>query len=422
MEPLRHITNSGFGAVIFRRTLADVKKPGSLLDTSLPLYGQNGGRLRQQPDLLWKFSSGAKIVFGHLEYDKTVLDWQGAQIALICFDELTHFTHAQFFYMLSRNRSTCGVRPYVRATTNPDADSWVAELIAWWINQDTGLPISERAGVLRWFARVGDAIVWANSKAELEIRYPGSEPKSLTFIPAKLDDNAILLANDPGYRANLMALQFVDRERLLLGNWKIRPSAGLYFRRSWCQVIDAAPPLVHIVRGWDLAATPKTDTNDPDATCATKIGRLADGRFIVLHHLHMYGSPGDVERELKNTASADTKGVSIALPQDPAQAGKSQMANLAKLLAGYDARFKPVTGDKLTRFKSFSAQAEAGNVLVLRGPWNEQWFSALEAFGPDVKHDDDADSTSEAFNALLVEPDVPIVMPFSSSVARDIPG
>jgi hypothetical protein len=32
--------------------------------------------------------------------------------------------------MTSRNRSTCGVRPYIRATCNPDADSWVADFLA----------------------------------------------------------------------------------------------------------------------------------------------------------------------------------------------------------------------------------------------------------------------------------------------------
>jgi hypothetical protein len=33
---------------------------------------------------------------------------EGAQIALICFDELTHFTAHQFFFLVSRNRSTGG--------------------------------------------------------------------------------------------------------------------------------------------------------------------------------------------------------------------------------------------------------------------------------------------------------------------------
>ena len=32
-------------------------------------------------------------------------------------------------------------------------DSWVATLIAWWIDQETGYPIAERSGVVRWVAR-----------------------------------------------------------------------------------------------------------------------------------------------------------------------------------------------------------------------------------------------------------------------------
>lgn len=428
LEALRHIENAAFGAVIFRRTLVDVRKQGSLLDTSIPLYGQFGASLRQSGgELLWRFPSGAKIAFGHLEHDKTVLDWQGAQIPLIGFDELTHFSRAQFFYMLSRNRSTCGVKPYVRATSNPDSESWVTELISWWIDQKTGYAIPERSGIVRYFIRVNDTLVWADTDQELRSAHPGCEPKSLTFIMSTLADNAILMQRDPGYRANLMALTTVERERLLGdpkrgGNWKIRNAAGLFFKRAWCQVVDVAPPTVKKVRGWDLAGTVKTENNDPDATAGTKIGQLTDGRFIVLHHEHLYGSPGDVEVALKNTASSDGKDVSIALPQDPAQAGKAQVANLAKLLVGYDVRFRLASGDKITRFNAFSAQAQAGNVLVLRGPWNEHWFGALEAFGPDVKHDDDADSTSEAFNALNQGVHVPIVMPFSSSQARDIPG
>ena len=33
--------------------------------------------------LEWKFPSGAKVKFSHLEHDKTVLEWQGAQLPLI---------------------------------------------------------------------------------------------------------------------------------------------------------------------------------------------------------------------------------------------------------------------------------------------------------------------------------------------------
>ena len=412
LEPLRNIANKGFSAVIFRRTLADVRKAGSLLDTSLPLYGSLGGSLRQDT-LTWSFGGGGKIAFGHLEHEKTVLDWQGAQITLICFDELTHFTAHQFFYMVSRNRSTCGVRPYIRATTNPDSGPAVAQLIAWWIDPRTGTPIPQRAGVVRWFARIGEALHWADSAAALQARYPGCLPKSLTFIPAKLSDNAVLTSADPGYRANLMALDNVERERLLGGNWKIRPAAGLYFQRRWTPQIDAAqvPALLRTVRGWDLAATPKTESNEPDWTAGTKIGRCAAGRFFVLDHRRMRGSPHEVEDELKRTAVSDGTDVEISIPQDPGQAGKAQASAYIRLLAGFTVRTSPearmlrdsaspsAVSAKMTRFGPFSAQAQGGNVFVVRGDWNDVWFAQLEAF-PAALHDDDADATSRAFNAF----------------------
>jgi predicted phage terminase large subunit-like protein len=398
LAPLRHIYTPGFNAVVFRRTLADSKKPGSIVDTSKTLYPEHGAELNTQA-LEWRFPSGAKVVFGHLEHELTVLDWQGAQVPLLLFDELTHFSRAQFFYMLSRNRSTCGVRPYVRATTNPDADSWVAEFISWWIDQEMGMPIVERAGVLRWFVRVGDVIIWGDTKEELQELHPDSEPKSVTFIPAKLEDNAILTRADPGYKANLLALPFVERERLLGGNWRIRPSSGLYFRRSWCEIVDVVPIGTTFVRGWDLAATPKTDSNDPDLTAGCKIGRMPDGRFVVADHRRLRAGPHEVEKELRTTAEIDGVVCAISLPQDPGQAGKAQALALTRLLAGFNVRTAPVTGDKLTRFNPFSAQAEAGNVVVLRGLWNEAWFTQLEGF-PEVTHDDDVDATSQAFNAL----------------------
>jgi hypothetical protein len=33
----------------------------------------------------WRWRRGGKIKFAHLQFDSTVFDWQGAQIALICF-------------------------------------------------------------------------------------------------------------------------------------------------------------------------------------------------------------------------------------------------------------------------------------------------------------------------------------------------
>src|SRR5690606_29561700 len=228
LEPLRHITTvPGFGAVIFRRTSVQVRNEGGLWDESETIYGPLGLRPREST-LEWEHTpTGNAVKFAHLEHEKNVLDWQGAQIALIGFDELTHFEAKQFWYMLSRNRSTCGVRPYIRATTNPDADSWVADLIAWWIDQDSASPtygqaIPERAGAIRWFVRLAGEIEWGDTPGELLAKYPGVEPKSLTFIPSSLEDNPALTSKDPGYRANLLALDPVEQARLLQGNWKAR--------------------------------------------------------------------------------------------------------------------------------------------------------------------------------------------------------
>lgn len=407
LEPLRHINTPGFGAVFFRRNTTQIRNEGGLWDESEHLYPRLGAQPKTH-NLQWSFPSGVSLTMAHLEYDKTVQNYQGSQIPLICFDELTHFSAKQFWYMLSRNRSMCGVKPYIRATCNPDADSWVAEFIAWWIDQDTGIAIPERSGVVRWFVRIGDTIRWADTEEELaEYTMPGENgvdvpipAKSATFIAAKLTDNKALMAADPGYMANLMALSRVDRERLLGGNWKIRPSAGLYFKRGWVEVVDTAPAGLRIVRGWDLAATAENGENDPDWTCGTKMGVALDGTYYVLDHIAERESPSGVEALLKNTASSDGVAVQVDLPQDPGQAGKAQVLTLTKLLKGYNVRSKPVSGDKIVRFSPFSAQAEAKNVKVVRGAWNERWFKELENFPPDKGHDDDADSTAQAFNAL----------------------
>ena len=408
-EPVRHIQNGKFGAVIFRRTTTQIRNEGSLWDESNNIYPFLGGKPKEMV-LEWKFPSGATVSMSHLEHEKSVSNYQGSQIALELFDELTHFSENQFFYMLSRNRSACGVRPYVRATCNPDADSWVAGFIAWWIDQETGYAIPERSGVIRYFVRVGSKIVWADAPEELAeykmLDGNGSlipiPPKSVTFISSKLTDNKILMEADPGYMANLMSLPLVERERLLGGNWKIRPSAGLYFQRDWVKTIDIEPAQVVKVRGWDLAATPLDGTNDPDGTASVRMGKTADGKIIVSHASLDHLSPTGVEGRVLGFAESDGVETLVDIAQDPGQAGKAQIQSYAGLLEEYEIRSGTETGSKVTRFSPFSAQAEAGNVYVVRGDWNEMFFNALEGF-PEMKHDDIPDACSRAYNRLTTK-------------------
>jgi len=357
----------------------------------------------------WRWPRAGKIKFSHLQFETTVYDWQGAQIALICFDELTHFTAHQFFYIVSRNRSTCGVWPYIRATCNPDADSWVANFLAWWIDPESGFPIPERAGVLRYFIRVSEKIVWADRPDDLmqylprlEDLPPGVDPPSpisVTFIPATVFDNPALMRVNPEYFSWLLSLPLLERERLLGGNWKIRPTAGLYFKKEWCSVVDEVPADLEIVRYWDLAATEKTEFNDPDWTVGIKLGRDKNGGFWLLDMVRGRANPGDVDRLLLNTATQDGKRVRIGFGQDPGQAGKSQALHLVRALSAFTVTPAPESGDKLTRFGPFSSQCRAGNMKIRRGPWNEDLFRVLEGF-PDLAHDDEVDACSGALEML----------------------
>jgi predicted phage terminase large subunit-like protein len=406
LEASRNISVPGFGAVIFRREATQVTNEGGLWDEAMKLYPANGGRPFLSPKRGFRFGK-QKITFGHLNQESSVLDWQGAQISLVCYDELTHFTRYQFFYMLSRNRSTSGVAPYIRATCNPDADSWLADFLSWWIEQDQaspryGLPIPERAGVIRWMVVIADATCWGDSPQELADRH-GIDPddaKSVTFIPASIYDNPILMQKDPGYLRNLKALSRVERERLLGGNWKVRPAAGMYFPRSDVRVIDAPPPgIVEEVRSWDLAATPPTEENpSPDATAGVRMARTRDGRFVVMHVEMLKGKASKVRSVVRNIAEQDGRRVKITVPQDPGQAGKDQAESYVRELAGYSVGVCRPSHDKVRRAEPFAAQWQAGNVDIVRGHWNDAYLAELEAF-PEG-HDDQVDASSDCMSAL----------------------
>lgn len=398
LECARHVGVRGFGAVIFRRESTQITNEGGLWDSAMDVYPSIGGRPFRAPKLGFSFGGRSKITFGHLNQESDVLNWQGSQIPLLCFDELVHFEQSQFFYMLSRNRSTCGVRPYVRATCNPDADSWVVGLIDWWIGED-GYPIKERSGVLRWMTRVNGQIVWRDKPPPPE---QADDWKSITFIPSKISDNPALILKDPGYLANLKAMTRVDRARLLDGNWKIRPAAGLYFPRHDVSVLPVAPTdITFVVRGWDLAATPPGENDaNPDGTASVKMGLRSNGRVVVLHAMQMQVAAYSVRQAVRNIASQDGHEVRISMPQDPGQAGKEQAQSYATWLSGYSVQFRRPTGDKIVRAEPFASQWQAGNVDLVDGPWVAEFLDHMEAFPDKSVRDDLVDASSDAYNAI----------------------
>lgn len=401
MEPLRHVHNKGFGAVIFRRTFPQIMAEGGLWDEAAKIYPLVGGKASVTPTPRYTFPSGASISFSHLQYTKSKLDWQGASLPLECWDELAQFEWEQFTYLLSRNRSTCGVRPYVRATTNPDPDSWLRSFLSWWIDSQ-GFPMEQRSGVLRWMTIVNNEILWADSKQGLIERLgPETHPLSVTFIPALLKDNPALMEADPDYLSKMNALPKHERDALLGGNWDSRAVSGAYFKREWFATIPAAQAGTKFVRYWDRAATePSPSNRDPDWTVGALIGRQPNGRFVIGDIVRFRGTPHKVISAIKTTAERDGKKVRIGLEQEPGASGKSEAAQLVQHLAGFNAKAYPKRKGKEEDWTPLSAQAEAGNVDMVKAPWNDTLLNELEAL-PMGAHDDQADACSGGFGLIV---------------------
>lgn len=414
IEPCRHYDNPLFGGVIFRKEAVQIRNQGSLWDESATIYPLFGATPREST-LEWIFphptdqtKSGATMKFAGLERDISVLNWQGSQIPYMGFDELTHFSEYQFFYMASRVRSGSGVPGYIRATCNPDYNSWVRKFIDWWIGPD-GLAIPERSGVLRWFIRINEEINWANSAEEIYESFgrgPEVMPQSFTFIPSTVYDNKILMKKDPTYLGKLLALPRVERERLLGGNWNVRASAGNIFKReSFKEFMSAEPSagFVSKVRYWDRAATkPNPDNKDPDWTRGLKMFRMADGKCVVSSVVGIRDTPGRVEALVQSTAQADGYDTPIGIEQDPGSAGVADVANMVLKLPGFQVRVRRPTKDKVTRAKAVSSAVENGLIILVRGAWNEDFLAELENFSEDLTgKDDQVDVFSGAFNELM---------------------
>lgn len=233
MEMMRHVDNPGYGAVIFRRTSPQITNEGGLWDTSGELYPM-AGAVPSVGSLDWKFPGGANVGMRHLQHESNKYDWQGTQICGLGFDELTHFSESQFWYMISRNRSTCGVRPYVRATCNPDP-GWVKKLLAPWVDRKHPL-YPTPSGTLLYFARVNGLVVWGRTSTEVGSFVPGQTPKSITFVRSTIYDNAIGMQKDPDYLGNLQAQDTVERARLLDGDWDVVNEGLVYPDFGGCVV------------------------------------------------------------------------------------------------------------------------------------------------------------------------------------------
>lgn len=428
-----YISNPGYRGVIFRRTYPEITSEGGLVDESNDIYGLAGGKYVGKPPT-WKFKSGAKVVFRHLQHEDTKESYKGAQFARIGFDELTMFSEETFFYMLSRNRSSSGVPVKCRATTNPDADSWVSQFISWYWHPETGYPIPERSGIVRYFYREKSEVHWGKTKEELIDRFhdrmqPLVEAskglvtyedmvKSFAFIAANVYDNPALLRNNPDYLANLNSQHPIERERLLLGNWKIRYEAGLIFNSEWFKIIDAPPMMPRsMVRFWDLAGTSREDAGkDSCSTSGLLMGQIGVNFYILDLEVGQWKA-GEIINTIKGCAAKDGTRTLIRWEQEGGGSAKIVEDDFREELLSqnplYDCDGIKPYGGKLQRALAPATQAQLGHIYIVRGEWNQQFLNAVQSFDGTFKAtiNDIVDSLSGAYYVLRQGVDYGSTMP-----------
>ncbi len=186
------------------------------------------------------------------------------------------------------------------------------------------------------------------------------------------------------------------------GQFQQRPSPreGGMFQKGDFQIIDRLPegPCV-TARGWDLAAS---KTKGAAYTAGVLCSYYWRTKQIVIRHVTRgQWSSLEVDNNMRQQAKIDGKAIIQDVPQDPGQAGKAQKRHIADNMKGYRVLFSPETGSKETRAEGLSSQAEAGNVYMLRGDWNQAFIDEADLF-PAGTYKDQIDGWSRAYARLLL--------------------
>lgn len=377
-------------------------------------------------------NNGAKIKYQQAENTARACDdAQGQEYTLIAVDEATQHDWVFLEYLMSRLRSRSSHFSRMVMSCNPDPDHELRKVIDWYIGED-GFVIPERDGVTRYFITENGEWLWGNTKQELADRYDIPEDKwegkilSFAFVAGTIYDNPIMIELNPSYLAFLEGLNEVDKAKLLHGNWDARAKGANYFERSWLKETTKIPQGTVFGRGYDLAATERSQVNkNPDATTGVKMHKCKDGYFYLVGDFHpdfideetlvsgrVCARVGSRDKIMLKQAQQDGSDCLIVLPVDPAAAGKQVYQEMAKKFAnkGYRVKKDPVAGNKakLTRFLPFADAAENGLIYIVRSSFDKvtyEWvMKEMESFDGErstaTRKDDFPDCIASIYNYL----------------------
>ena len=228
MEALRQVHIPHYKGLILRKTYPQLAE---LIDKTLSYYPRAFPKARYNGSShTWTFPSGAKILFGSMQYTKDRVKYQGQAYDFIAFDELTHFTWDEYSYLFSRCRPNGpGTRCYIRSTANPGGvgHGWVKERFI------TPAPP---------MTPISYTVTWRDEDGRER-----SMERQRVFVPAKVQDNPALMRNSPEYVANLASMPPAERAAYLEGSWdsfsgqvfsEWRNDPAHYMDHRWTHVVE----------------------------------------------------------------------------------------------------------------------------------------------------------------------------------------
>jgi len=216
----------GVQVYLFRRTSPDLfhnhmEGPSGFPALLAPWIEAGQARINFQRGVI-EIGNGSAIHLAHCQYEKDVYKYQGAEIHVLLIDELTHFTRSQYTFLRSR----------VRLGSLDVPDAWRDRL-------PKIICASNPGGVGHNWVKA----MFVDPAPPGEIwRAPADDGGMLRqYIPARLEDNPSLLANDPDYERRLEGLGNPALVRAMrLGDWDI--VAGGFFDDLWDRAVHVLEP------------------------------------------------------------------------------------------------------------------------------------------------------------------------------------
>jgi hypothetical protein len=252
--------------IVFRRTFSELEE---MIKRAKELYIPIGGEW-VAGEKRFRFPSGASVRFSYLERDNDVTRYQGHQYTWIAFDELGNYrTDYPWRYMISRLRSPAGAPCYIRGTANPGGvgHAWI------------------KARFIDGFV---PGKIYRMTENDMEI--------TRCYIPSTLDDNKILISNDPGYMQRLKLLPDYLYRALRHGDWDV--FAGQVFD-EFRRDIHAVKPFALPQDQWYRFYGFDWGYNKPYAVVKLAVSR--DGR--VIQYGEIYGCmKGEADRGIRQSS------------------------------------------------------------------------------------------------------------------------